>query len=516
MEPPSSPDPAAEFLAVAADYQLGQLDTEAPHPGTTRLAHWARHDLPAGLDALREVDRHALSTLGSRMDSVLDLRTRLRSTLDRGDRIFLCGCGATGRLSIALELFAREGLLAGAGEHNVIGFMAGGDAALIRAVERFEDHPEHGERQLRELGFRDGDLLLASTEGGETPFVIGAAEAAAGISREPPWFLYANPDVLLRAHVERSRRVLDDPRLRKLNLAVGPMALSGSTRMQASTVIMAAIGHAMGPGDPAPALDRWRAWACGSADWSFLAPFTAAEAEVWEAGDHVVYEPGPYGITVLTDTTERSPTFTLPPFERAGADEPCSGCYLHLPETGSPEEAWRALLRRDPRPLEWGTLRHLTDAAALLRFDFSRGVPERRRERCGRPQHVFRLDRTPEGIRWRFRGLGHVLPVPPGIDRFGEHLFLKLLLNAHSTLVMGRLGRYEDNLMTHVAPNNFKLIDRAVRYSRLLLLRHHGLDVPYETVARVLLAEKPRLRPGEPIVLRTVDAVRRAMTGAPS
>jgi len=103
--------------------------------------------------------------------------------------------------------------------------------------------------------------------------------------------------------------------------------------------------------------------------------------------------------------------------------------------------------------------------------------------------------------------LDHVIQVPESIGFFGEHLALKMLLNAHSTLVMGRLGRYEDNLMTYVAANNFKLIDRAMRYARLLLHRHHGLEPGYDEVARVLLARKALLQPGEPIVLKTVAAL---------
>ena len=81
-----------------------------------------------------------------------------------------------------------------------------------------------------------------------------------------------------------------------------------------------------------------------------------------------------------------------------------------------------------------------------------------------------------------------------------------MLLNAHSTLVMGRLGRYEDNLMTYVSATNFKLIDRAVRYTRRLLEHHHGLAPDYETVATRLLEMKDLLEPGEPIVLRTLES----------
>lgn len=44
--------------------------------------------------------------------------------------------------------------------------MAGGDAALIKSIEDFEDHPEFAEQQLIQLGFKENDLLIGSTEGG--------------------------------------------------------------------------------------------------------------------------------------------------------------------------------------------------------------------------------------------------------------------------------------------------------------------------------------------------------------
>ena len=52
--------------------------------------------------------------------------------------------------------------------------MAGGDAALIKSVEDFEDHSEFAHQQLIELEFTENDLLIGSTEGGETTWVIGA------------------------------------------------------------------------------------------------------------------------------------------------------------------------------------------------------------------------------------------------------------------------------------------------------------------------------------------------------
>ena len=42
-----------------------------------------------------------------------------------------------------------------------------------------------------------------------------------------------------------------------------------------------------------------------------------------------------------------------------------------------------------------------------------------------------------------------------------QHMAVKVLLNAHSTCIMGRLGRLVGNTMTNVSPSNLKLIGRA-------------------------------------------------------
>lgn len=42
-----------------------------------------------------------------------------------------------------------------------------------------------------------------------------------------------------------------------------------------------------------------------------------------------------------------------------------------------------------------------------------------------------------------------------------QHMAMKVILNAHSTCIMGRLGRLVGNTMTNVSPSNLKLIGRA-------------------------------------------------------
>jgi N-acetylmuramic acid 6-phosphate etherase len=168
MDPsPSAPPASVErFLEVTADFQLGALETEQARPETAKLSFFAREDPSLAVDVLKSVDQGALARLQEYVPPLEELARAIAETLAEGKRIVLCGCGATGRLSIALETFAREGLLGEGLAGKVIGFMAGGDAALVRSIERFEDYPDYGARQLRESGFADGDLMVGITEGG--------------------------------------------------------------------------------------------------------------------------------------------------------------------------------------------------------------------------------------------------------------------------------------------------------------------------------------------------------------
>lgn len=512
------------FLKHADLFKLGELPTERRNPLTRELSEWANRDLDRGLSEVHAVDARALETLRARFETLEPLHRSVRETLSAGGRVYLCGCGATGRLSLSLEAFWREAETGGEWRDRVIALMAGGDAALVKSVEHFEDHPEFGERHLRELGFGSGDLLIASTEGGETPYVIGAAQAAARDSKRKPFFLFCNPSDELCRRVERSREVLENPRVHPIELALEPMALSGSTRLQASTVLMLAVGLCLlEPGtDFIYAKSRLEDFleAHRTADYGFLVPFIQEEARIYQAGDALLYETLDYGMTVLTDTTERSPTFSLRAFENAqDSDARWAWSFLHVPGTLSSQEAWEKILKREPRGLEWEGFEARLGAFRIHGFDFSdRGLSERVARVSPKAQHAFRIDRSGENIRFRLNGLDALFPTARlfqrqdpkrGISLLFEQTQLKLLLNLHSLFVMGRMRRYESNLMTYVRPSNGKLVDRSIRYIRALC-ESRGWKVPdYETAARLLFEVWFELRAGlsedEPIVLRSLE-----------
>jgi N-acetylmuramic acid 6-phosphate etherase len=508
-------DTAQEFLATGKRYHLGFLDTETPHPKTLELSDWAVKDLPRAIKTLVDIDCAALEKLKTKTDDILRLRIDIRDTLASGGRVFLCGCGATGRLSLTLEVLFRE---MNSGSDKVVAFMAGGDVALVHSLEGFEDFPEYGERHLRELGFSENDLLISPTEGGETPYVIGATEAAVKISRRKPYFLYCNPDKVLIENVERSRRVIENPLIEKINLHVGPMALTGSTRMQASTVLQLAIGYALlttlSEKEILQNISQLQTYMLENAEL-FLLPFIERESFEYQSGRYTLYCVRDYPITVFTDTTERAPTFSLTSFSHRLATRLLklkpSLCYICLPDKKTSAKAWAALLGRAPRPLNWLDVDDRTSEAYLKEFDFSSGCRQFRAELTGGVEHSdFEIFRHRDTLLWRFQDIEQAIIWPDHSSSLFEHTLLKMLLNIHSTLVMGRLGRYKRNLMTWVHPTNGKLIDRATRFVGTLL-REDGFQVPYEKIVEKLFEMKKMVSPNESIVLATYDSLRQSV-----
>ncbi|MBK7627921.1 MAG: SIS domain-containing protein [Bacteroidales bacterium] len=505
-------DKAEKFLAISSQYKLGSLVTESSHPLTKNLSDLAKNNLPKAIEVLKELDNFTVSVLVQKQKEICFLKEAISETLNSGNNVFYCGCGATGRLSLTIETLWRQVHANDDLKDRVFSFMSGGDVALIRSIENFEDFPGYGARQLHESGFKDGDLLVATTEGGETPFVIGATEEATRVSRRKPFFLYCNPDDILSQVAERSRLVIENKNIEKINLTVGPMAVTGSTRMQSSTILLAAAGVPLfffndSNDSMCRAIenfaDYWK-----KSDISFISKFIIRESDIYKDDEYLLYETdNKLGITVITDTTERSPTFSLFPFENANeADQKISLCYLHLPETENSNTAWASLLWREPRTLEWPDISGIASRKRLLGFDFSKNVVKRRESlKSNINQHSFKLYSAPGGINISLDGENNFIPAPFSIPLF-VHLSLKMIMNTHSTLIMGRLGRYEGNVMTYVRASNNKLIDRAIRYIDMIL-KNRNIILSYEEICHALF-EMIEITPGDSsIVLATVEEI---------
>lgn len=498
----SASNKSKEFLKIAPQFKLGHLVTEEFHPKTTELSYLVHKDVAEALKLLQEVDFDAINHLKTKVDDLWDLTAEIQDTFENGDKVFMCGCGATGRLSLVLETLYRQKF----GQSNeVFSYMAGGDFALIKSVESFEDKTEYGERQLLELGFGKNDLLLASTEGGETPFVIGSANKAAAVSSRRPYFLYCNPDDVLMP-INRSKDVLENPKIRKVNLSVGPMAISGSTRMQSSTVLMLGIGvgllfkHKSKEEFKVFYLDFLHRLCL--THYETFAPFTKLEAKLYQDKKYLNYVTDPFlAISILTDTTERSPTFSLKGFEnRLDQDGQYALSYLFIPEAETAGQAWSELLWRTPRPVEWKELDGRISGERLFGFDISKQGQKNRSLHIPTEEFSIMYD---EG-RVTFKCMEEKAIFEWGNEPLFNHLMVKMILNAHSTLIMGLLGRYEGNVMTWVRPSNNKLIDRAARYI-IELLKQKNKFPTYEEVVFKIFEEIEIVNENEPVVLRVVE-----------
>ncbi len=496
---------ADEFLRQKHLFQLGDLPTETPHPKTISLSEWALSDVPRAIETMREIDIEALRKVAGLKNELQEIFHAVADTLEKGDRIFLVGCGATGRLSLSLEYLWRT-------KHResdqVVSLMAGGDVALVHSLEGFEDFPEYGARHLLQLGFSENDLVIGSSEGGETPYVIGAVEMGEAHSRRPPLFLYCNTRQVLIDKVDRSRRILTHPRIRSFCLATGPMALTGSTRMQASTVLMLVIGLALEFGrdfeQAFEVLDRWIDH-FSKMNLQPIETFVALEAKTYLDDQHTIYSIDEGAITVFTDTTERAPTFNLAPFDNPSMlTDRHSLTYITIPSAQTAEEAWVKLLSRYPRPLNWPEIHVKTSSDYLMSFDFGRGAAGFRQRLIPDKSHFqFKISLGDCRLTFEFRDLVHEFFMQ-NQPRLFDHLTLKMILNIHSTLVMGRLNRFEGNLMTWVYPSNGKLVDRAARYTQILLGRYGYGEFDYDEIVRAQYACKPSLSPKESIVHNTI------------
>jgi len=539
---------SAEFIKFSAQFKLGALVTESSHPATANLSDVARQGIAAALELLFDADDDVVKKYREFAESgrAVEIKETVLRLLRSGGRIFFTGCGSTGRLSILLDSVWRDfwsNASETAWQHRAFSVMAGGDYALIKSVEGFEDFTAFGSKQIRDLGVRAGDVVFAITEGGETSFVIGTAWQGVDAGAKV-YFVYNNPDEILCRHVERSREIIQDARIEKINLTTGPMAITGSTRMQATSIqlcVMLTIlemvvmelaadrepgivrqsinqSAAAVPAQFLARLEELHASLKSPELLSQLAKLVALEESVYQTGHKNNYFAGRFGIDVLTDTTERSPTYCTPPFRKfddTTATE--SWAFLFLPRAHTPE-AWRHILKREPRCVEWNeeAIRTLVSeekfartletvrkigAPELMRFKIGSDglknrplgegdsavaiVSEREKESLFSPDGFFHVQLEAARKAGAKTGLiyfggNRCEPAQSGPSAFDEvfipvpktdflldgvtRVAVKLVMNALSTCTMVRLGRVMGNYMIWVVPSNLKLIDRATRY----------------------------------------------------
>ncbi|MGR5115017.1 N-acetylmuramic acid 6-phosphate etherase [Photobacterium damselae] len=138
-----------------------------------------------------------------------------------GGRLIYMGAGTSGRLGI---LDASEcPPTYGSNPNQVVGLIAGGHKAILKAVENAEDNQELAKQDLQNLGLTENDVVVGIAASGRTPYVIGGMKYAHSIGAQVV-AISCNP----QSEMTKIADIAITP-------VVGAEVVTGSSRMKAGT-----------------------------------------------------------------------------------------------------------------------------------------------------------------------------------------------------------------------------------------------------------------------------------------
>jgi len=194
-------------------------------------------DTAGVLRVINEADAGVAGAVGRALGPLAEAAELAIAALRAGGRVHYFGAGSSGRYGAldAAEIPPTYGV-----SGRFVAHLAGGPAALLRAVEEIEDDERAGRGDAAEVQGRD--LVVGIAASGRTPYVRGAL-AEARDRHAATVLISSNPAAPLAALADV--HVLLD---------TGPEVVTGSTRMKAgtaqkmalhslSTAVMVRLGH---------------------------------------------------------------------------------------------------------------------------------------------------------------------------------------------------------------------------------------------------------------------------------
>ena len=194
------------------------MDTERPSPRYTGIDVWEPLD---ALDAMIDGQLAAVAAVRAARRQILEAALAMETRLKDGGRLVYAGAGTSGRLAVqdGAELMPTFSWP----EERLLLLLAGGEEAMVRAVEGAEDEIEHAAELIRRHAIAPKDVLIAVAASGATPFTLSCLREAKrrgaltiGVAN--------NRDAPLLAEAERP-----------IYLETGSEPIAGSTRMNAGT-----------------------------------------------------------------------------------------------------------------------------------------------------------------------------------------------------------------------------------------------------------------------------------------
>ncbi|MFJ6697144.1 N-acetylmuramic acid 6-phosphate etherase [Streptomyces sp. NPDC091272] len=299
----TSPTGAAPYGELRA--QLDTLTTEAFRPELAEIDQLPTAELAALMNG---EDATVPAAVAARLPQIAAAIDGIAARMARGGRLIYAGAGTAGRLGV---LDASEcPPTFNTDPSEVVGLIAGGPSAMVKAVEGAEDSKELAAEDLDAIEVGPDDSVVGISASGRTPYAIGAVEHARTLGALTVG-LSCNADSALAAAAEHG-----------IEVVVGPELLTGSTRLKSgtaqklvlnmiSTLVMIRLGKTYGNlmVDVRASNEKLRArsrrivsLATGAADAEIEAALTAADGEVKNAILIILGEvDGPTATTLLDE-----------------------------------------------------------------------------------------------------------------------------------------------------------------------------------------------------------------------
>lgn len=197
---------------------LTKLTTEERNDKTMNLDQMTPLELAS---VMNQEDGHVVEAVKNVLHEVATAIGWATESLNRGGRIIYMGAGTSGRLGVldAVECPPTFGV----SPDRVVGLIAGGESAIVKAVEGAEDSPSLGVQDLKDLNLDERDLVIGLAASGRTPYVIHGLAYAREIGCRT---------VGIACNRESG---VGNAAMLAIEPVTGPEVLTGSTRLKSGT-----------------------------------------------------------------------------------------------------------------------------------------------------------------------------------------------------------------------------------------------------------------------------------------
>ena len=196
---------------------LQTIATEHRNENTINL------DQMSSLEIITEMNREdalIASAIQPHLPNISKVIEYCIGAIQQGGRIIYMGAGTSGRLGVldAAECPPTFGVSA----DLVVGLIAGGEGAFIKAREGSEDSVELGKQDLIQIGLNERDIVIGLAASGRTPYVLG------GLSYAQELGCHTAISNTYHSKIGEIAQIAVD-------VPVGAEVLTGSTRLKSGT-----------------------------------------------------------------------------------------------------------------------------------------------------------------------------------------------------------------------------------------------------------------------------------------